>query len=352
MSDATHIQLRSFVLGANHGQYLQAAGLARAVAELAPNARVTHAHYHNHLSAELKVQTRSLLLPKYCAMRAHWARNISFSPPGAKADITVYGADQIWSFSNPGFPPDPFYFGVGDQARKISYAPAMGHVESEFGFPTWARHALGSFESLSVRDRATQRAVAAVSTATPKVVVDPAFFLCSLSGEAKTSPLIKRLAIYCPRARHTVPMLQSAGGGYLADWPTDLLGYVPRRLAWRLDAQLRKPEAVLARIASSQFVFTSTFHGVIMALMTGTPFVALKSPSLLDRLDAPVGRETFGPHRLIDGDELKALDRTALDELLDASDLRLDRIKALVDQSRNWLGDAISAASDGLGKFS
>lgn len=341
MSDLNSISIRSFVLGANHGQYLQAAGLARAVGEAASNAQVTHARYHNHLTSELKVQAKGFLIPKYLAMRLHWERKIAFSNADVGSDVTIYGSDQIWSFSNNSFPPDKYYFGVGDTSRKIAYAPAMGAVDRDFTFPSWAAESLVSFEALAVRDTATADAVERTLGKRPEIVVDPAFFL--VNPGAAVPKRENRLAVYCHSARLTLPKLRTAGTNLIGGWPVDMYGYAPSREAWRrLSMQLTMPEQVVAGIARSRLLYTSTFHGVVMALMTGTPFVARSSQSLMDRLSSPIGRETFGSFRLLEPDEFDNLARVDVERLLDDSDIDTTKISKLVAASRSWLVDALA----------
>lgn len=345
-----NIQLRSFVLGGNHGQYLQAAGLAQIVREICPSAYVTHARYESHREKELWIQARSLLLPKYLAMRQHWNQSIAFSKPEETPDVTIYGADQIWSHSNRLFPPDPFFFGSGDGAHKIAYAPSMGHVTQGFLFPDSIRSALQGFSAVAVRDRATQRAMTASGFPEPPIVVDPAFFL---TGDWSKPAMLERqdlISVYCPQSRLSISSLLKSGAGRIANWPVERHGYLPRRDAWRLDTQLRRPNQVIERISRSRLLLTSTFHGVIMALMTGTPFVALRSDSLADRLDSPVGQDMFGAHRLITRVGLESLDRNGLEALLAPDDINCIGIASLVEQSRNWLTEAIQAAVWQTGK--
>jgi hypothetical protein len=343
MTKQPHIQIRSFVLGGNHGQYLQAAGLSKMVKELVPNARVSHAYYNNHFWDELKIQARSLQLPKFLAMRLHWARQIEMSSLTTPADVRIYGADQIWSFSNSLFPPDPVFFGAEDNAHKIAFAPAMGHVTPGFAFPDWAKDALEGFKSLAVRDEATVGVVERSLGRSPELVVDPALFL--LEGDTLSQRRTDKLLTYDPGVRSNLPKLLSAGSGLLDNWPIELHGYVPRREAWRrLGTQLSTPEFVVERIAGSRLLLTSTFHGVMMALMSGTPFVAKATPSLIDRLASPVGREVFGSYRLLSPKDFDCITRAQIECLLDPSDIDRSHLKSLIAHSRDWLSKALAKA--------
>jgi len=337
------VQIRSFVLGGNHGQYLQAAGLAKAVKEAAPHTQVTHARYNNHLLDELKVQTRSLHLPKYLAMRRHWQRQIAFSPLDHDARARIYGADQIWSFSNALFPPNPVFFGKGDTVHKIAYAPSMGHVTEGFIFPGWASDALARFQAIAARDAATAAAVERSLGVRPPIVVDPAFFL--INHEDSFPERREEIAIYSPNARYIMQRLLGALDNVNGRWPVQLYGYLPKRQMYgQFSNQLVMPEALVSRIAQARILITSTFHGVIMALMTGTPFIALASSSLVDRLDSPLGQTTFDRFRLMNAERFAELGSEDINRALDPSDIDRVRISELTAQSRTWLSARVSEA--------
>lgn len=343
MSSNRHIQIRSFILGGNHGQYLQAAGLAKVVRKLAPGSRVSHARYSNHYWAEVRAQTKTLLLPKFLAMQLHWARNVAMSKIDTPADIRIYGSDQIWSFSNPFFESDRTFFGINDNAHKIAYAPSMGHVPPKFFLPQWAADDLARFASIGVRDEATASAVENALGKRPEIVVDPALFL--VDPDAVAPVRRAEIAVYCTKAGRTLPHLRAAMGELEANYQFKLYGYAPRRQAVNFfTRQFLMPEAVVDKIARSQLLFTSTFHGVMMALMTRTPFLALTSPSLQDRLLSPLGQTTFARHRLVDEAQFAALSKDDIRRALDPSDINDTLISELTQASRKWLSAKLSEA--------
>lgn len=338
-----HIQIRSFVLGGNHGQFLQAAGLLEAVSDLRPDARVTQAGTHNHLARELKVQTRALLLPKFLYMQWLW-RGIPMSAKNAPAETRVYGSDQVWSFTNPAFDADPYFFGVGDEAKKIAYAPSMGYVPDDFEAPGWMVESLRRFKAISVRDEGTKSVIERVTGRDDIALVsDPAFFL----SEARQPDAPQRdggLAIYCTRPRIFLEqVLASEGGRALAGLsPVRCYGYAPKRQALQqLPQQFVGPRELVHRYARAQFVLTSTFHGVVMALMTGTPYLAMHSPNLEARLQSPVGRAGVPPWRMRRLEEMRDLTAADMDRLMSSDGIDRAAITREVETSRAWLSHAL-----------
>ena len=68
------ILIKTFVLGANHGQYLQALGLLHLTKQLTDNCRIVHSRYNNHALKEIVIHLRSLTLVKYidfCSLGAN-----------------------------------------------------------------------------------------------------------------------------------------------------------------------------------------------------------------------------------------------------------------------------------------
>lgn len=335
------IEIRSFVLGANHGQYLQAAGLSHELRNLFPDDAVVHAFYHNHFITELKVHVRNLLLPKFIFMQLYWLLSMKFSRVSNSSDVTVFGSDQIWSFSNPMFPPDEFFFGTNVKSNKLAYAPSMGAVSNNFVYPPKFASLLNSFASISVRDVSTSNALQNSGLDMPKLVVDPAFFL---QKKINIIPLNKRLnicRIYCPRASNTKKAINKVTNK--RGCKTETIGYLPVRESWKINKQIRTPIQILNDISRSKLLITSTFHGVVMALITRTPFIAIKSDSLMARLENEV-MSTFNMKRLITNEEINQISDEDLNRFMNFDDLDLIRLEQLIAESSAWLQKNVSKA--------
>lgn len=345
-----HIQIRSFVLGGNHGQFLQADGLRRAVTALRGDARVTHARYNAHLGQELRTQLRSLQPFKFAAMRLLWERRIPMSPLDTPAAMTVYGSDQIWAFSNPSFHVDPVLFGTQDPAVKIAYAPSMGHVEADFVAPDWLAPALRDFKAIAMRDTVGRDTVAGLLGHDVPIVTDPALFLPQLDDDPlPPSARDGTLSVYCLRTSQTIPALCGRDGakGRAVFEGMRLHGYAPRRQAWRhIHRQFETPDAIIRSIRSSRLLLTSTFHGVMMALLAGTPFIALTTPGLSARLQNPVGQRGFSPDRLVDMKTLRGLTPADITRLCETGDMDRALIRREVAAARDWLRQALDAGRD------
>ena len=335
------VEIRSFVLGGNHGQFFQALGLQLALSEILPGAVVAHSRYHNHRFKELFAHVRGGTLPKYAAMQYHWKQALNFLPTNLQPDVTIYGSDMIWHLESKLFPRDPFFFGAGDVAKySLAYAPSVGSQDIT---PSLA--GLNNFFSrlscIGVRDIPTQTFVEEISGRQSELVMDPAFFLMPhVVPELPTTtvPISEshpiRIAAYTPN--HAVQKRLRLKP------PVRFSGYWPRaQIVTSFADQMRNPVNVLRQVLDCDLLITSTFHGVVMALMTNTPFVAIMSPSLIARLNGPIS-SLFAASRCVSVSDFVQLEDEQIRAFCDTSDLSPNKLGSLVRQSRKWLEQSLS----------
>ena len=119
------ILIKTFVLGANHGQYLQALGLLCLTKSLLPSANVVHSAYNNHIYKEISIHVKSLTIIKYFRFLLAWNKNFRFVPKLHKAPIAIYGSDMIFHLQSKLFKADPYYFNASHEKElSIAYAPS------------------------------------------------------------------------------------------------------------------------------------------------------------------------------------------------------------------------------------
>jgi len=340
------VQIRSFVKGGNHGQYLQSLGLKSLVEQLRPEAEVSHLDYENHFAKELKLQAIGGMLPKFLIMRYFWKKNITFTSLRYSPDISIYGSDMIWHLKSDLFPVDKKLFGSEDEAKyKISYAPSVGaRGENE---PYWIGPILNQFMTIGVRDRQTESLVISHTKHIPSLVIDPCFHLLNsqYSSWFKVEERKDFVSVYSPLSFKLVKAFY--GNLELKLLPEFIanikyLGYFPRkRFLQELVKQFTDPLWTVRQIAYSRLLITSTFHGVMMALMTKTPFIAITSSNLSARLESPIA-DTFSSKRLMSLDKFKSLDNSRLANLLNDSDLDSRALQKYINESKTWLEEKLS----------
>ena len=326
--------IRTFVLGANHGQLLQAYGMKRLVERILPECEVSHDLYHNHLLKEILVHCRKGAFIKMISMTYWWLKLIKFSSRSASRDITSFGADTIWMKSHPIVPEDKFYFGHDiHTGRLCSFSASNAGSPYQPNDPIIGNQ-IQSFEFLGVRDSSTADFVAAVSSKQAHVTCDPAFFIDEdffSSGNDNSVRLgITVYASQCKNLRNVDTDLVPSSLRADQKWKVRFFGYFPS-LLYSFSDQIAGPAKVLSEIQNSSLLITDTFHGVVMALMTKTPFLLLSSDIVYSRLDGPL-LEVFDNRRIIDLERLNSC--LSASWTYDFDDLDSHKLDAYVQRSR------------------
>lgn len=275
-------------------------------------------------------------------MQFHWNNALQFTDGQYRPDLTVYGSDMIWNRKSGLFPLDNFFFGANDFARRaIAYAPSGGaQVLSSKDYSPSMVAFFRRLSHIGVRDVPTKELVRDASGKSCELVLDPAFFLMKAMPEASTIPsgVARHQAhvtayTHNPRVRWHLRSIAQAR----------FVGYWPRRSALTsVGQQVRPPLSMLRDVAGSSLLVTSTFHGVVMALMTNTPFVCVADVSVRARLRGPISK-LFCPERLMTESEFERQSRSSLMGFCDRSDMSVQLLESMVQDSFLWLRSAVLA---------
>ena len=340
-SQLKRIQIRSFVKGGNHGQYFQALGLKELILGIAPNSVVSHLDYNNHIVRELKSQLISGHFPKYISMRYYWDKNFIFSKISSANDLTIYGSDTIWMRDHPVAPNDLVFFGENDSSRRIAYAPSVASRSYNKDIKKISEY-IQKFDWIGVRDKNTLDFVYNHTGVKSDYVIDPCFFIADKLF--LKYPRMSYLSIYSPDCNNILKcFLSAAETGKFRDSFSDVLnlGYYPRSMfLTSIFNQIEDPKKIIDKVAQSKLLLTSTFHGVMIALMTKTPFIAIPSDILNSRLDSPI-LNTFSKKRLVSLDKLRIISKSEIQELFDSSDINTNNIKNYINSSKELIANNI-----------
>lgn len=345
----TRIKVVSFVLGGNHGQFLQAYGLRLFIAETRVGSKIEHCLYHNHWRKELYSQLKSLNIIKFLFMLFYWFKLVPFTSATSKADLVIFGSDTIWMKNHPIAPRDVFYFGVGIRGDQyISYAPSCGSNGFHLSDLTSNEvESLRRFRWFGVRDRNTMDFASRVKGDGIEVdlVCDPSLFLRNSSHWIKSSNTSERMiSTYIPNRR-----LSKITRNHFNEigFSVANFGYVNGVLDWRTQMEsFKAPMSFVSSVSQSALLVTSTFHGVMVGLISETPMLVIASPLLMARLEGPVGQcipdwRFFSMEEFVAGEWMKNLDSYLQD---DVDYVALDNF---INQSKDIFGDRISTLLDG-----
>jgi len=224
----------------------------------------------------------------------------------AKFDVIVYGSDQIWRKQLDGSGYNPVYFGNNSfrADRHLAYAASMGKLPETEQDRHLVHRLLKPLSSISVREADLQVYLTNSGLQKVALVSDPVFLLSSanwsrLAGESPIEPQAY-LVFY--------DLLPIPKGIEKVCHFAHCLHLNPVRIAGRAERHPDKcsrlsagPYEFLNLLKFSDYVVTSSFHGLAFALLFHKPFLAI-FPSNAGRaktLLASVGLQ----HRLVPADE-------------------------------------------------
>lgn len=344
------VLVKTFVLGPNHGQYMQALGLKRCIEHIFPNARVSHFSYRNQINNLFLNGLRSGTIFKYLMFLWYWNLRFNFVPKSSVGKIVVYGSDMIWHLQSKLSPPDPFYFEKQTNTEySISYAPSTSWRDPSRE-PAFIKN-IDNFNSLSVRDYSTLELANENTSKNISLVCDPAFFLreelqhkqcvnktcssinnpISIYGNAKLFRYVIERKYLFLNYQHN---------------PTELAYFSRKNILRSFGRQLSDPLDVFKWYYESSFIFASTFHGFIFALITQRPFIVIANENVFARIQPYL--KFFDKKRVFLLESPDDLFRTGNyfdnSELIDTNDVDYSSIDQFVTFSREWLRDALSEA--------
>lgn len=203
------------------------------------------------------------------------------------ADVVVLGSDEIWNVRNSIFR-NPAYFGQGFD-RVVAYAPSIGRaLPDDYKKYAGLVSEIPQIGHIMVRDRATAQYVESLMLPTPPLVLDPTLLyewdepLPCLDDSFLSGSRYIAVYAYSSLLLPVEPLQQFARSsglklvsvGFLANWCDYSVNCSPLEF---LDVMKR-----------ADYVFTTTFHGTIAAILGRRRFLTIpavqKTEDLLDRL--------------------------------------------------------------------
>ena len=108
-------------------------------------------------------------------------------------------------------------------------------------------------------------------------------------------------------------------------------------------SQLSSPFSMIKGMARCDLIVTNTFHGVMFCLISGTPFVALRNPNLVARLDNKFLKRVYDGSRLLDSTEqVLELINDGTSPLLSIDDFDYDALEEGIRNSSAFLKLALN----------
>ena len=194
----------------NYGTVLQAAAMCRSLSKLGLNPQLISydpsmgSMGHAKVKKSIATKVAHRLLGKYhlcsrerCDKFADFRSRFLVLSPRVKSisdlprlnneyDAFLCGSDQVWSPRF--FDPNYYLSFVGDDVKKVAYAPSFGCDSLElYGHASEIRVLLERFQSIGVRESSGARLVEECTGKKPPVVLDPTLLLCDEEWEGLSS---------------------------------------------------------------------------------------------------------------------------------------------------------------------
>ena len=201
-------------------------------------------------------------------------------------DILIFGADIIWKLKARSAEDVDFYTGGFSELPKISYAASMGYPETEINLANIFATNVNKFGSVGVRDAFTQSQVKSILqndsnipiVADPTLLVGRSFWLGlvrkSENQGLKIYSYIEEIDDYISALVSTHKMTEMVSIGY----------------PLRTNLDIRSLDTVgpinwLVEMNNAEKVLTSTFHGVLFALIYNRNFYYIWNATTKDKVE-------------------------------------------------------------------
>ena len=207
------------------------------------------------------------------------------NPP--QADIYITGSDQVWNYELHPTELEAFFLQFGpSEAKRISYAPSIGHKSWPLHLKEQLRAYLSAFDAISVREKS---AIPIVNSCgfDAQNVLDPTMLLRArdydmLLKEAANSnkePKVENIYIYSInyKDRNDIPwedIKSLANEHNLRFIVTPGSGYTPcRELFDNVEYRYYTIPEWIRAISECRLLVTASFHGIIFAILFHKDFI-------------------------------------------------------------------------------
>ncbi len=285
----------------NCGSFLQAFALSQTLKNAGHEAFFLRHNFQDH-SASIhnytKILLKTALKGNFCGLkllreRRHIFQNaiqhLQITEDFDSVDCCILGSDVIWDISVPFFNHHrSFFWGTQFEKTKIlSYAAAIGFSDAEeLEKCDLIREALNRMNSVSVRDRRSQKLLQPYCGKEIELVCDPTYLPDRTEYDqiAQPSDLKDFLFLYChakvlPEYIREIQNFARQEGlktvtfGNFNHWCDIHLAY--------------NPLLFLSLCNQADYIITDTFHGTVFSTIYEKPFAVLKNqkPKVLDILE-------------------------------------------------------------------
>ncbi len=196
-------------------------------------------------------------------------------------DIFIIGSDQVWNPNNPDI--NLYLLNFIESKKKISYASSIGDPIPENLYDLY-RSSLPRFKAISVREKTSKENIEKITELKPEVVLDPLLLIDKTDlkklGRAPSENITRQyLFIYdLYRAREIIGVAQKIakenGWKIINHFPLNILDKLRFPLI-EFSYYTKSPREFVWLVENSDYVISSSFHGMVLAVQFEKPFYAV-----------------------------------------------------------------------------
>lgn len=319
---------------ANYGAWTQAYALNKILSKMFPEDKIEHVAYleESHWNSYYLNDDKGRNCFQYNWNEIPHSKELTADDIDSyDCDLLITGSDSIWEEINSGvFNSDWHLVGLGFKncPKIISYAASSGSITKNDKFSDQMRIGLNKYDSISVRDKNTWEVVKLLTDRKASIVLDPSLLWDFRNDENIKKPSYNRyIAVYgCQWNEEFIKNARKFADEN--DYKLISIGFINQ---W-CDINYKRLELRafewLGMIKYADYVFTSTFHGLMLSLafrrqlkFCQVDYVKNRSQTLIDSLKLADNIYTFETR--IDYEEVD------------------DKLETMRKDSVNWLREAI-----------
>lgn len=210
-------------------------------------------------------------------------------------DVVVYGSDQIWRRQPNLDDYDPFYFGQNNLTvtKHVSYAASMGVLSNDTRDKNTIMELVGHLDAIAVRESDLLEYIQSVTEKKVYLSLDPTLLL-SKNEWMKLVPQSKKkdlkYILYYDLLEGSFDDTEILNFAEKLDLPVIRISGVAEKKRLFINEDCADPEEFLNLVNNAEYVFTSSFHGLVFSVIFNKRFYAsfskngTRAESILNRL--------------------------------------------------------------------
>jgi hypothetical protein len=259
-------------------------------------------------------------------------------------DVFVYGSDQIWRvYDYDNYPkPDMTYLGEGVSRDKklIAYSASMGDVNHDTLSNSDVIASLRKFNHISVREQALSDELNNINKLSSSVVLDPTFLVSHKYWEN----LVRTIEPNNPQSKYIL---------YYSLIPSEKSSAIARKIAFQKGMELVEingfetisglfngkvkqsagPKEFLELIYNSEFVVSTSFHGVVFSIIFNKQFYACGMKGHSERVSSLLSKLNINNRLINDINDVNINHIIDYDKVMDALDIEIQNSKSLLESA-------------------